>query len=103
MTENEKEEKEMSSSEKEEEEEEETKLEEEKVEKKEAKEGQNESGEKEKKPGVVYMSRIPTKMNVKLIREYMSRFGKIGRVYLEPKGNINVFSANLKRVYNTFG
>lgn len=90
MTENEKEE--MSSSDKEEEEE--TKLEE----KKEAKEGQKESGEKEKKPGVVYMSRIPTKMNVKLIREYMSRFGKVGRVYLEPKGNINVFSANLKWV-----
>lgn len=44
--------------------------------------------EKEKKAGVIYLSRIPTKMNVKLIREYMSQFGKVGRIYLEPKGII---------------
>jgi hypothetical protein len=40
---------------------------------------------KEKIPGVIYLSRIPTKMNVKLIREYFSAFGTVGRVYLEPR------------------
>jgi RNA recognition motif-containing protein len=43
------------------------------------------------KRGVVYLSRIPTKMNVKLIREYFSKLGKIDRIYLEPKGNLNTF------------
>lgn len=52
--------------------------------------------EKEKKAGVIYLSRIPTKMNVKLIREYMSQFGKIGRIYLEPKG-IHFGDVNLWR------
>lgn len=41
---------------------------------------------KKKTPGVIYLSRIPTKMNVKLIRDYFSRFGTIDRIYLEPMG-----------------
>lgn len=43
--------------------------------------------ESKKKPGVIFLSRVPTKMNVKIIREYMSQFGKVGRIYLEPRGN----------------
>ncbi len=43
--------------------------------------------EKEKKHGVVYLSRIPQRMNVKILREYMSQYGKVGRIYLEPLGN----------------
>ncbi|CAF0942835.1 unnamed protein product [Brachionus calyciflorus] len=35
--------------------------------------------------GVIYLSRIPTKMNVKIIREYFSNFGEVDRIYLEPK------------------
>lgn len=38
------------------------------------------------KAGVIYLSRIPTKMNVKIIREYMSQYGEVGRIYLEPRG-----------------
>ncbi len=41
---------------------------------------------KKKTPGVIYLSRIPTKMNVKLIRDYFSRFGTVDRIYLEPQG-----------------
>ena len=41
---------------------------------------------KKKKRGVIYLSKIPTKMNVKLIREYFSKFGEVDRIYLEPKG-----------------
>ena len=45
-----------------------------------------EKSKKEKIPGVIYLSRIPTKMNVKLIREYFSQFGQVDRIYLEPEG-----------------
>ena len=41
---------------------------------------------KEKIPGVIYLSRIPTKMNVKLIRDYFGNFGTVDRVFLEPRG-----------------
>ena len=49
------------------------------------------SEEKKKKSpaGVIYLSRIPTKMNVKLIREYFSSFGDVDRIYLEPEGNLS--------------
>ena len=43
-----------------------------------------------KKAGVVYLSRIPTKMNVKIIRDYMSQYGDVGRIFLEPRGSIFV-------------
>ena len=39
---------------------------------------------KEKTPGVIYLSRIPTKMNVKIIRDYLSLMGDVDRIYLEP-------------------
>lgn len=45
-------------------------------------------GAKKKKstPGVVYMSSVPTKMNVKIIREYFGQFGEVDRIYLQPEG-----------------
>ncbi|XP_067139760.1 activator of basal transcription 1-like [Centruroides vittatus] len=44
-------------------------------------------------PGVVYLSYIPPYMTVKQIREYFSKFGEIGRIYLQPeKGNSKKFS-----------
>ena len=51
----------------------------------ELKETKKDKNKKEKIPGVVYLSRIPTKMNVKLIREYLGAMGEIDRVYLEPR------------------
>ena len=51
----------------------------------ELKEAKKDKNKNEKIPGVVYLSRIPTKMNVKLIREYLGAMGEIDRVYLEPR------------------
>ena len=41
---------------------------------------------KAKKAGIIYLSRVPLRMNVKIVRDYMSRFGKVGRIFLEPQG-----------------
>lgn len=41
---------------------------------------------KEKKkptPGVIYLSRIPTKMNVTIIRSFLDKFAPTGRIYLQ--------------------
>ncbi|OQV22301.1 putative Pre-rRNA-processing protein esf2 [Hypsibius exemplaris] len=37
-----------------------------------------------KKSGVVYLSSIPPGMNVAKLREIMSQYGALGRIYLEP-------------------
>jgi len=34
-------------------------------------------------PGVIYLSRIPNKMNVTIIRSYFDQYGQTGRIYLE--------------------
>lgn len=34
-------------------------------------------------PGVIYLSRIPNKMNVTILRSYFDQYGKIGRIYLQ--------------------
>ena len=44
--------------------------------------------EKYKKPGIIYLSRIPTYMNVKKIRHIFEKYGEIGRVFLQPDGNV---------------
>ena len=51
---------------------------------------QDEKDGKLKKPGVIYLSTIPTKMNVKIIREYFANFGSVGRIYLEPRGKLYI-------------
>lgn len=39
---------------------------------------------KTKKPGVVYLSRIPPTMTPHEVRQYLEPFGRLGRVYLAP-------------------
>lgn len=42
---------------------------------------------KKKKPvetGIIYLSRVPTLMNVNIIRRYFENFGEVGRVFLQP-------------------
>jgi hypothetical protein len=34
-------------------------------------------------PGVIYLSRIPNKMNVTIIRSYFDQYGQTGRIYLQ--------------------
>ena len=38
---------------------------------------------KEPTPGVIYLSRIPTKMNVTLLRQYFDEYAPTGRIYLQ--------------------
>ncbi|XP_045182318.2 activator of basal transcription 1-like [Mercenaria mercenaria] len=42
---------------------------------------------KKKKPvqsGIIYLSRVPTLMNVNIVRRYFENFGELGRVFLQP-------------------
>lgn len=39
---------------------------------------------KAQKKGIVYLSTIPPFMNVTKLTEIMCRFGKVGRVFLQP-------------------
>ena len=41
---------------------------------------------KEKETGVIYLSRIPTSMTVKTVRQVLSSHGEIGRIFLQPDG-----------------
>ena len=41
---------------------------------------------KELEPGIIYLSRIPTLMNVKKLRQILNCYGEIGRVFLQPEG-----------------
>lgn len=36
-------------------------------------------------PGVIYLSSIPTGMNVSIMSDIMRQFGDVGRIYLVPK------------------
>ncbi|KAK2714398.1 activator of basal transcription 1-like [Artemia franciscana] len=36
------------------------------------------------KSGIIYLSVIPPKMNVSMIKEYFSQFGEVNRVFLQP-------------------
>ncbi|XP_077500743.1 activator of basal transcription 1-like [Amblyomma americanum] len=40
---------------------------------------------KQKTPGVVYLSYIPPKMNVKTVRSMLTKFGEVGRIFLQPE------------------
>lgn len=42
------------------------------------------ASEKKKKRGIIYLSSIPKYMNVTILREMLSEYAKIGRIYLEP-------------------
>ncbi|XP_015119866.1 activator of basal transcription 1 [Diachasma alloeum] len=43
--------------------------------------------EKKKKRGIVYLSNIPKYMNVTTVREIFSKYGEVGRVYLQLGSN----------------
>ena len=47
-----------------------------------------EKGKKKKKltAGVVYLSRVPPFMRPRKVRHLLSKYGSIGRVYLQPEG-----------------
>jgi len=47
---------------------------------------ENDAKCKKERPGIVYLSRIPRRMNVKQIRHVFGSFGKVGRVFLKPVG-----------------
>jgi len=38
------------------------------------------------RPGIVYLSSIPKRMNVKHVRQIFSAHGDVGRIFLQPKG-----------------
>ena len=40
----------------------------------------------ESKAGIIYLSKIPTYMNVKKIRHMMEQYGEVGRIFLQPDG-----------------
>lgn len=44
----------------------------------------NEKPKKRKKRGIIYISSIPKFMNVTILREMLSQYAKIGRVFLQP-------------------
>ena len=48
---------------------------------------------KKEKPGIVYLSRIPRRMNVKQIRHVFGSFGEVGRVFLKPVGEFEISSS----------
>ena len=48
---------------------------------------ENEVKCKKNRPGIVYLSRIPRRMNVKQIRNVFGSFGEVGRVFLKPIGD----------------
>lgn len=44
---------------------------------------------KSKEPGIIYLSRVPPLMNVKIIRNYFSDYGDVGKIFLQPDGNLH--------------
>lgn len=39
---------------------------------------------KKRKKGIIYIGTIPKHMNVSICREFMERFGEVGRIFLQP-------------------
>lgn len=46
--------------------------------------GTSEQSGKKKKRGIIYISSIPKFMNVTILRELLSQYAKLGRVFLQP-------------------
>uniref|UniRef100_A0A0K2UH24 Activator of basal transcription 1 n=1 Tax=Lepeophtheirus salmonis TaxID=72036 RepID=A0A0K2UH24_LEPSM len=46
--------------------------------------GKGRNGKKKKKPGIIYLSSIPHGFNVSRTTAYFSKFGQVGRVFLQP-------------------
>lgn len=43
-----------------------------------------------RKKGIIYISSIPKYMNVTKLRELLSEYGDIGKVFLQPASNRNI-------------
>ena len=54
-------------------------------------EEEEEATTKNKKPGIIYLSTIPPRMNVQLLREALAPFGEIGRVYLQAEDSMQLY------------
>ena len=44
------------------------------------------SKSRDSKPGIVYLSKIPSLMTVKKIRQVFLQYGDVGRIFLQPDG-----------------
>ncbi|XP_062139907.1 uncharacterized protein LOC133848380 [Drosophila sulfurigaster albostrigata] len=59
---------------------------------------------KKRKKGIIYISNIPKHMNVTRMREILSDFGKVGRIYLQPEkqpgGPEKAKKKNKRKKYN---
>ena len=42
--------------------------------------------EDDNKAGIIYLSKIPTYMTVKKLRQMMEEYGEVGRIFLQPDG-----------------
>jgi len=51
---------------------------------------ENDAKCKKEEPGIVYLSRIPRRMNVKQIRHVFGSFGEVERVFLKPVGKFGM-------------
>lgn len=49
------------------------------------------ASKKKPTPGILYLSRIPNKMNVTIIRQYFDQYGQTGRIYLQLSSIYNLF------------
>ena len=45
----------------------------------------------ETKPGIVYLSRIPPSMNPLKVKNLLSQFGEVDRLFLQPEGKKDFF------------
>lgn len=60
---------------------------------------------KKKKRGIIYVSSIPKHMNVTIMREMLSQYAKLGRVFLQPgklPGRFNFFFLQIDHSIQTF-
>ena len=48
----------------------------------------------ESTPGIIYISRIPPFMKPLKVRHIFSKYGEVGRVYLQPEGEKNTIIKN---------
>lgn len=45
---------------------------------------ESEKPKRKRKPGIVYLSSIPTGMNPQIVRDFLGVYGELGKSYLQP-------------------
>lgn len=53
---------------------------------------------KKKKPGVLYLASVPRTLTVAQLRSFMSQFGTVGRIFLQPDGKLTDNDVNLSKM-----